>query len=185
MTDTTTPGGQSSSGSSPIGDELSGDANRLKQTAAKRVGEEADKRKDQATTVARSASSAISKAAEEMRNDDNTPSWLVSAFETTAQQVEQFASTIEDKGVGEIRRDVSDFARRSPGTFLAASAAAGFAAARILRAGSEYKGHQQSGQDGSKGSTVQPYEPSTAGGGSSVWPAGQTSPATSREGTML
>lgn len=150
MTDVTSSGIDSSStGTSDLKQELSGDAQRLKDTAAHRAEQEADAQKGKATSAAHSTSSALEKAAEELRNDANAPSWLSSAFETTAKEIDRFASGLENKNAGDIRRDVTEFARRSPTAFLAASAAAGFAAARFLRAGSEYQSHNRGNDDAS------------------------------------
>ena len=130
MTETT---GQSSTGTSAqsVRDELSQDASRLTQTATQRAEQAADGGKKQATTAAHAASSAIEKAAGALRQDDKAPEWLANAFEKTARQIDDLARTIEGKDIKEIRRGVSQFARQNPLAFLAASAAAGFAAARF------------------------------------------------------
>lgn len=185
MINATTSGlNRSSSGSSDVKEELSGDAQRLKDTAKQRAEQETNAQKGKATSAAHSTSSAIEKAAEQLRNDENAPSWLSSAFEKTAQEIDRFASGIENKDARDIRRDVTQFARQSPAAFLAASAAAGFAAARFLRAGSEYQSHHQYDQNsGSRGgfdrSGGQPFA-----GASSTTGTGRVS-ATNREGATL
>jgi hypothetical protein len=148
MTEATPPGTTGSSGTA-IRDELSNDASRLTQTATDRVEQAADGRKQQATSAAYAVSSAIEKAAGALRDDDKAPDWLTTAFEKTARQVEELAKTVEGKDIAEIRRGVTQFARQSPTAFLAASAAVGFAAARFLRAGSEFQGHRQATPPGS------------------------------------
>ncbi len=139
--------GQPSSGASGSSakDELKGDADRLKDTAKHRASDEAEKRKSQATKAARSASDALEKAAGELDRDDQAPGWLSSAFRETAKGVDRFAGTVEDRSPEQMGRDVSRFAREHPGSFLAASAAAGFAAARFLRAGADYREHHHEG----------------------------------------
>lgn len=146
MTEATTPGLDRSTSTSaiPLREEVSGDAARLAQTAKDRIDQAADSQKQAAVGVAKSATSAIDRAANALREDDGAPEWLSKAFETTARQIENLATSIEGKNFDEIRRNVSQFARQNPMAFLAASAAAGFAAARFLRAGSEYKSHQPS-----------------------------------------
>ncbi|GGD89779.1 hypothetical protein GCM10011515_06730 [Tsuneonella deserti] len=152
MTQATTPGiSGASTGSTSIGEGLSSDATRLKDTATARVEQAADTRKEQATTTAHAISSAIDKAAGALREDDKAPEWLTTAFEKTARQVDELARTIENKDIADIRRSVTGFARQSPVAFLAAAAAAGFAAARFLRAGSEYQTRRE--QD-----TQRPFE---------------------------
>lgn len=151
MTEATTPGQERSSSTTaiPLREEVSGDAARLAQTAKDRIDQAADGQKQAAVGVARSATSAIDRAANALREDDGAPEWLTKAFETTARQIENLAGSLEGKNIDDIRRNVSQFARQNPMAFLAASAAAGFAAARFLRAGSEYKSHQQQGGTGS------------------------------------
>lgn len=116
-----------------VGKELISDAKGVGTTAVNRLHSEVDARKDEAATQAKSVSSAIEQAASGL--DANAPTWLKTAFEQGAQQVQKFAETLEQKDSRQLVNQVSDFARSSPGTFLAACAAAGFAAARIFKAG--------------------------------------------------
>lgn len=124
-----------------IKSELASDAKTIGKAAQDRFNNKAGEGKDQATQVARSTSQALGKAVEELRNDEATPAWLTSAFEKSSRAIEQFAGSIEGKDVQTIGRDIGGFARQSPMAFLAASAAAGFAAARVLRAGGDYREH--------------------------------------------
>ena len=147
MTEATPPTFSNSSGSqtTSLREEVSGDAARLADTAKQRIDQAAEGQKQAVTGAARSATSAIGRAVSALREDDAAPEWLTKAFETTARQIESLAGSIEGKNVDDIRRNVTQFARQNPLAFLAASAAAGFAAARFLRAGSEYKSHQSGG----------------------------------------
>lgn len=122
--------------------ELQSDAKQLGATAANRIHSEVDARKDSAVGQAKSTSSAIQRVADGM--DQSSPEWLKSALQQGAQKIQRFADTIEQKDSRELMRDAQDFARNNPGTFLAACAAAGFAAARIFKAG----GQQQQGIPG-------------------------------------
>ena len=115
--------------------ELRDDAKQLGSTAANRLHSEVDARKGTAADQAKSVSSALERTAGEL--DEGAPEWLKSAFRQGAQQIQRFADTIEQKDSRQILGEVQSFARERPGTFLAACAAAGFAAARILKAGSE------------------------------------------------
>jgi len=117
-----------------VGSELLSDAKDVGTSAVNRLHSEVDARKSDAATQVKSVSTAIEKAADGL--DPNAPTWLKSAFEQGAQQVQKFAETLEQKDSRQLVNDVSDFARNSPGTFLSACAAAGFAAARIFKAGS-------------------------------------------------
>lgn len=189
MTDATTSGmNRSSSGASDVKEELSGDAQRLKDTAQQRAEQEANAQKGKATSAAHSTSSALGKAAEQLRKDDNAPSWLSSAFETTAREIDRFASGIENKDASELRRDVTDFARQSPTAFLAASALAGFAAARFMRAGSEYQSHHRFDRERASQSGLAQDRPEQFGDaptGTGSWNPDNPVRTTSREGASL
>ena len=92
----------------------------------------------------KSVSSAVESAADNL--DPSTPAWLKSALQQGATQIQTLASSLEQKDSRELIGLVSNFARRSPLTFFAACAAAGFGAARILRAGGAASGNvSQSG----------------------------------------
>lgn len=147
--------------------ELRSDAQQLGNTAANRIHSEVDARKDTAANQAKSVSSAIQRAAGEMGQD--TPDWLKSALRQGADKIQNFADTIERKDSRELMREAQDFARNNPGTFLAACAAAGFAAARILKAGGQQQngipGQQptQLGEIGTPQTAVQPHSQADAG----------------------
>lgn len=113
--------------------ELRSDAQELGSSAKNRIHGELDARKGTAATQARSVSSAIERAGSEL--DQGSPEWLRSAFQQGANQIQRFADTLEQKNSREILDDVRTFARDNPTTFLAACAAAGFAASRLFKAG--------------------------------------------------
>lgn len=142
--------GSASTGSG-VSDELSRDAAQLKDTAGQRIQQEADARKGQAAQIAGSASSALSKAASELEQDDNAPDWLSSAIRQAAGSIDRLAGEIDGRSVDQLGRQLTGFARSNPGTFLAAAAAAGFAAARVLRAGVEHRHHTQDSDVGGTG----------------------------------
>jgi ElaB/YqjD/DUF883 family membrane-anchored ribosome-binding protein len=149
-----------SDGGSGTASELRSDAKQLGNSAANRIHSEVDARKDTAVGQAKSVSSAIQRATGEMGQD--TPDWLKSALRQGAQKIQTFADTIEQKDSRELMRDTQDFARSNPGTFLAACAAAGFAAARILKAGApdQYSSPASLGQQ--PGVSNQPAFPNSA-----------------------
>jgi hypothetical protein len=113
--------------------ELRSDAQQLGSTAKNRVYSELDARKGDAASQARSASSVIERAASEL--DQGSPEWLRSTFQQGARQIQRFADTLEQKDSRQLFNDVRTFARDNPTTFLSACAAAGFAAARLFKAG--------------------------------------------------
>ena len=154
----------SASTRSAVGDELSRDASQLKDTAGQRIEQEADTRKGQAAQIAGSASSALGKAASELEQDDNAPDWLGSAMRQAAGSIDRLAGEIDGRSVNQLGQQLTSFARSNPGTFLAASAAAGFAAARVLRAGVEHRHHTQdsSGSSEAGGRYAASTKPSSA-----------------------
>ena len=118
-----------------VGTELLADAKGVGSSAANRLFSEVDNRKGAAATQAKSLSSAIESAGDGL--DSDSPAWLKSAFTQGSQQVQKFADMLEQKDSRQLVSDVSAFARTSPMTFLAACAAAGFAASRIFQAGAK------------------------------------------------
>jgi hypothetical protein len=130
-----------------VGNELRSNAQQVGSSAVNRLHSEVDARKGTAASQARSVSSAIDRASGEL--DESAPAWLKSAFQQGAQQVQRFADAIEQKDSRQLVEEVSSFARTSPGTFLAGCAAAGFAAARLFRAGAEGSASAGSPQGGS------------------------------------
>lgn len=125
-----------------VGSELRSDARQLSSSAADRLHSEADARKGAAAAQAKSVSSAMERAAGEL--DGDSPQWLRSAFQQGADQIQRFAETLEQKDSRQILGDVQNFARERPAMFLGACAAAGFAAARLLKAGAKQDSMQQS-----------------------------------------
>lgn len=114
--------------------ELRNDAGTVTDTAKQRLHSEVDARKGTAAEQAKSISSALDTAAGEL---NDSPDWLQSMFRKGAQTVQQFADTIDQKDSRQLSRDVQQMARDNPATFLGACALAGFAAARVLKAGAE------------------------------------------------
>jgi hypothetical protein len=165
MEQDTLGGGATGTASTPqqpagIKQELASDAKDIGKAAQERLGAKASEGKEQATQAARSTSTALNKAVEQLRQEDGVPDWLTSGIEKAAREIERFAGNLEGKDMQSLGREVTNFARRSPISFLAAAAIAGFAAARILRAGSDYSQEGGSGGQGTGGQSL-----GTAGGG--------------------
>lgn len=114
-------------------EELRSDAQTLTGSAAQRIHSEVNARKGDAADQAKSISTALDKAADGL--GENGPTWLKSAIQQAAQKVQQLADGIEHKDSRQLTRDVQQLARQNPGTFLATCALAGFAAARVFKAG--------------------------------------------------
>jgi 2-hydroxy-3-keto-5-methylthiopentenyl-1-phosphate phosphatase len=133
----------SAGSSSDFRDELKHDAKRLKGTIGERAKHEATTRIDQATQAMGSASTALEAAAEKLVSNPETPDWMASAIQQAARKMDDLAAQINERNLDDIGTEVTQFARQNPGTFLAVSAAAGFAAARVLRAGVDKKRREQ------------------------------------------
>ena len=129
-----------------VGNELLSDAKNVGNSAVNRMRSEIDNRKGDAVNQVKSVSTAIKQVSDGL--DQNAPSWLKSAVEQGAQQVQQFADTLEHTDSRELMSQVSSFARSSPGIFLAACAAVGFAGARVFKAGSSNNTPTQPGPVG-------------------------------------
>jgi len=128
---------------SGFGNELRQDAGRLKNSVGARARQEAESRKGEAVQVAGSASAALNSAAENLERNPDAPDWMASALQQAARQIDRLAGHVDGRNIDDLGREVAQFARANPGAFLAASAAAGFAAARVLRAGAGKQGHDQ------------------------------------------
>ena len=126
-----------SNNSQGVGSELLSDAKGVGASAVNRLHSEVDARKGDAVAQAQTVSSTIERAAEGL--DADAPAWLKSALQQGAQKVQQLADTLDQNDSRQIVDQVNDFAKNSPGTFLGACAAAGFAAARIFKAGGSGK----------------------------------------------
>ncbi len=147
----TTPTQDQTAQTPQMAQDLKQDAARLKDTVGARARQEAESRKGQAAHLAGSASSALETAAQDLRDNPEAPDWMASALQQAARKIQEFASHVDGRSVEDLGSDVADFARRSPGTFLIASAAAGFAAARVLRAGADKKRHAGANAQGMQG----------------------------------
>lgn len=130
-------GMDSGTGGTPGGmqGELRDDARKVTDTAKQRLSAEAETRKGQAASQAKAVSSALGNAAQQL--DPNAPGWLRQALEQGAGAIERLAGSVERKDPRELMRDVETMARQNPGAFIAGCAFAGFAAARVFKAGGE------------------------------------------------
>ena len=165
-------------GADGAGSELRSDAQKIGSSAANRLHSEVDARKGTAATQAKSVSSAMQRAAGEL--DEGAPQWIRSAFQQGADQIQRFAQTLEQRDSREILREVQSFARERPGIFLGACAAAGFAAARLLKAGAEQESREQLGQSGPFGESQSVDQGQPWGGGEQTDQSGQSPPHTMR-----
>ncbi|MFO6446317.1 hypothetical protein ACLBKU_04165 [Erythrobacter sp. NE805] len=149
-------------------EELGNDTAHLGSTLKDRAKQEAETRKGAALGVANAATGALGKAAEELRNDPEAPEWLANGLQQVARQVDRIANDLQGRSVDDLTRDANRLARENPGTFLAVAALAGFAAARVLRAGADHKRNA----GGANARQQQAYQPSQQSFDSApAWPA--------------
>jgi hypothetical protein len=160
-------------GTSELSDELRSDAQTVGDSAKERLRSEVDARKGTAADEAKKVSSALDSAADRL---SDSPPWLRSVFQQGADTLQRFADTIERKDARQLTGEVQRFARDNPGAFLGACALAGFAAARVLKAGADDRATA-----GSQGSSLSrehdPYEPQSSSGSSTVF-GGMSNPQT-------
>lgn len=116
-----------------VRDELVADAKGVGTSAVNRLHSELDARKGGAAGQVHAVSSTMEKAANGLEPD--APAWLKSALEQGAQHIQKLADTLEQNDSRAMVQQVNQFARNAPTTFLASCAAAGFAAARVFKAG--------------------------------------------------
>jgi hypothetical protein len=173
--------GSSQTSGAELREELRGDAETVTGTAKDRIHSEVDARKSNAAAQAKSVSSALETAAGEL---SDSPAWLRSALEQGAQTLQRFAETIEQKDSRQLTRDVQRLAREHPAAFLGTCAAAGFVAARVLKAGAEERGTnggysdaEQSGPEATISRAYDPYEAQTSSSSKPVF-GGMTNPQT-------
>ncbi len=158
----------SHSGTRQAKDELKQDAQTIKESVGKQAENQARMGRDEAVGAAKAAGSAIDKAADELRRDENAPDWLASMLTSVGGQIQRIAGEFENREPREMMRSVEDFGRRTPGMFLAASAAAGFAAGRYLRAGAAQ--HSEEGEQRGERRDNQRYERSGNVSGTGMTP---------------
>ena len=131
------PAGDGGQTDNSLKSELKQDASDLKDTAAAKASEKTNEALRNAASAAHSTSSALREAGDKLENDSDTPGWLGGAFKQAADSIAKFADTVGDKEPREMMDDVNRFARDNPVAFLVGSAMVGFAAARVMKVGSE------------------------------------------------
>lgn len=138
-----------------LGSELKQDAQKLGGVAGERLTKEAETHKGEIASQARSVSGALEKAAGELSGED-TPDWLRSSLRQGAETLQRLADTVERKNPGELVDDLNTLGREHPGAFLGACAVAGFAVARVFKAGMSGATGAQGGSTGYGGVAASP-----------------------------
>jgi F0F1-type ATP synthase membrane subunit b/b' len=136
----------------PDQDRVTDETSHLVDTARDEAGRVADEAKRQgkelyheaANRTRREAQEQTSRAAESIRSlsrdlrsmtegQTDTQTSAASLIRQGAGRIESFADHVEQRGFDGLMDDVSRFARRKPGTFLAVTFGAGLVTARVLR----------------------------------------------------
>ena len=105
-------------------------AHDAKETVKSEVASRADAAKTAAAQEVSNVASALRKAA----NESRTGSPQERTFGQIADTLADASDAISNKDLGTALKDVGDFARRHPLTFLAGAALAGFAVSRFAKA---------------------------------------------------
>lgn len=142
-----------------VGQEARGLADDMKREAAGVADSAKQAGGEQLDAVAQAAT----KAADAL--SDEAPR-LSELMKSAADGVQNLSRTIESRSAGELVDEALAFARREPATFLAASAAAGFALARLVKlgAGSTAPRPAQAAAIPARPATAAPLAPPTVGG---------------------
>lgn len=135
----TTPSSVSPPNMGEIREELRQDAQGIKDTAQRSLENRTEVGKAGLIKAANSASAALRAAGDTLTGDTAAPDWLSSGFSQASDKLADLAKTLDGKSASDISREAVGFARDHPAAFLAASAAAGFAVARVFRAGASYR----------------------------------------------
>jgi hypothetical protein len=88
-------------------------------------------------------SKAADAAAEQLRGD--APG-IAQHMHDAARELERFAQDLEERSIGDLMQNVTDFAKRQPTMFIAGSVLAGFMLTRFLKSSSSDENESASGQ---------------------------------------
>ena len=125
-------------------------AQEWKGTAGERVRQEVDARSTEAGTQLQGTATAMRRSTEQLRQEGNEVP--AKAIDFVAERTERLGSYLTGANADQVLRDVEAFARRQPWLVAVGGAAAGFFAARFLKASSGAR-----------------YQASSAGSGSPTW----------------
>lgn len=165
-------GGEASSGGTGGGttvQSLKGEARdraqSLKAQAGERARSYAEDGKARATSALGEFAQVINDTASTV--DERLGSEYGEYARKTAQSVERFAQSLENKDVEELFNDARDLIRKSPAVAIGTAAAVGFALVRLVKAGIEPQesstGSTYGGSTGTSSSQGSSGRPTTAG----------------------
>jgi vacuolar-type H+-ATPase subunit H len=153
-----------------VADEAKRQGQEFYHEAANRARQEAQEQTSRAAEGIRSFSRDLRSITE---GQTDTQTSAASWIRQGAGRIESFADHVEQRGFDGLMNDVSTFARRNPGTFLAVTFGAGLVTARVLRNVSGNNNGQDRGsvfsdQSGTRRATYQTSQPGEAAGSSSL-----------------
>jgi len=120
-----------------VGENLTGAASKF-----------ADSQKASGTKIIQNVSEAAQAGAEKL--EAQSP-MMAGYVRDASQQLDRFADDFQNRSIGDLMQDVSNFARRQPAIFIAGSVLAGFVLTRFLKSSSPEDGRQHfAGPSGSR-----------------------------------
>jgi hypothetical protein len=116
----------------------------LKEQGKGKLGDVVEQRTSQAGGQAHTMARALRRSAEQMRSEDNGRQ-VAGLASGASERIDRLGSYLEQTSGDELLRDVEDFARRRPWAIAAVGLLAGLAASRFLKASSERRYGETSG----------------------------------------
>jgi ElaB/YqjD/DUF883 family membrane-anchored ribosome-binding protein len=147
-------------------------AEELKGTAGERVRREVDARSTEVGTQLQGTATALRRSIEQLRQEGNEVPARALVF--VAERTERLGSYLARADADQVLRDAEAFARRQPWLVAAGGAAAGFFAARFLKASSSARYDTASGRAGSRQSWQPQAQPSIDSGSPALAPRPQS-----------
>lgn len=120
-----------SRGGSPVLEDLKGEGKRLADDARERAEGMATEQKMQGATYLKDVGTAVQGMSDTFKEQGHERT--ASYAEMAGRQLDQVGRGLESKELGEIARDVEEFARQRPALFFGGALMAGFGIARFLK----------------------------------------------------
>jgi ElaB/YqjD/DUF883 family membrane-anchored ribosome-binding protein len=134
-------------------------AAQAKSQVSDLIGQTRQEVRQQAEAKGQEAASSLRKFSEQItalsQGRPSEAGQLTSYLDDARQRVQGIADTLEQRGPQGLLDDVTQFARRKPGTFLLCAAVAGFGVGRLVRAGAASDSTAGSASPATYGSGVQ------------------------------
>lgn len=115
----------------------------------------ARQQKDSAADELEVVGEALCRTADQMR--DNQDAFVSHLAGSAGQQLRELGQQLRQKDVGTLMRDAGDYARRSPGAFIAGTVVAGFLLARFMKSSERHPHENESRHKGRKERDMQAW----------------------------